>query len=226
MTAAATSKLTSLALGVLFLLALCLIPPAAMASGELEPNDSFETATGPLAAGATYAGVLENDADVDTYFFYVTRPSSDVEFTITDPTIDGGGIYVELDDAQEVGIDNVDVPAEDFDTLSLTLDPGKYYLSVETEEFEQFNEAYAITTSGTGAGSFSSQAQAQAQCKTATAATAKAQATLDKAKRRLKQAQKSDSRARKTAARHAVKVAKAKLKDASAEQKLLCSIAA
>jgi multidrug resistance efflux pump len=221
MTSKASAKLVSL-LGAFLVLALCLAP-AASAQTEQEPNDSFETAIGPLAPGATYTGVLENDADVDTYFFYVTSASSQVEFTIVDPTVDGDGVYVELTDSQGVVIDSVDVYAEDFDTLGATLDPGRYYLTVETEEFEQFDEAYEITTSGDA---FSSPAQAQAQCKAATTASLKAQAALDKAKRRLKQALKSGSRQRKAAARHAVKVAKAKLKAASAEQKLLCSIAA
>lgn len=209
-----------------FLLALSLFAPVAYAQSEVEPNDDFETAIGPLAPDATYTGVLADDADVDIYFFYVTRASSTVEFTISDPTVDGGGVYAELDDSAGVGIDNVDVFAEDLDTLNATLDPGKYYLSVETEEFDQFNEAYEIDASGSGAGSFGSYAAVQAQCRTATADTSKAQAALDKAQRRLKQALKSDSRRRKAAARHAVKVAKAKLKAASAEQKLLCSIAA
>ena len=225
MASATTSKIASLVAGAALVLALCLAPTAS-AQAELEPNDSFETATGPLAADATYTGVLENDADVDTYFFYVTSASSEVELTISDPTVDGGGVYVELDDSEGEAIDSVDVYAEDFDTLGATLDPGRYYLTVETEEFEQFDEAYEITTSGAEAGSFSSPAQAQAQCKVATTATSKAQAALDKAKRRLKQALKSGSRQRKAAARHAVKLAKAKLKAANTEQKLLCSIAA
>ena len=225
MASATTSKIASLVAGAVLMLALCLAPTAS-AQAELEPNDSFETATGPLAADATYSGVLENDADVDTYFFYVTSASSEVEFTIADPTVDGGGVYVELDDSEGEAIDSVDVPAEDFDMLDVSLDPGRYYLLVETEEFEQFNEAYEITTSGAGTGSFGSQAQAQAQCKAATTSSSKAQAALDKAKRRLKQALKSDSPRRKAKARHAVKVAKANLKAAGAEQKLLCSIPA
>jgi hypothetical protein len=225
MASTATSKLASMVAGTVLVLALCLAPTAS-AQADLEPNDSFETAIGPLAADATYTGVLENDVDVDTYFLYVTSASSEVEFTISDPTVDGGGVYVELDDSEGEVIDSVDVPAEDFDTLDVTLDPGKYYLLVETEEFEQFNEAYEITTSGAGGGSFGSHTQVQAQCKAATTTASKAQAALDKAKRRLKQALKSDSRERKAKARHAVKVAKAKLKAASAEQKLLCSIPA
>jgi F0F1-type ATP synthase epsilon subunit len=210
-------------LAVTFALALCLAPLAS-AQTELEPNDSFETATGPLAADATYSGVLTNDVDVDVYFFYVTRASSQVHFTISDPTFDGSGAYIELDDSEGTVIDSVDVFAEDFDTLEASLDPGKYYLYVETEEFEQFNEAYEIATSG-GAAAFASPAEAKVQCRTATTAVSKGQAALDKAKRRLKQVLRSDSRERKAKARQAVKLAKAKLKVTSAEQKLLCSIA-
>ncbi len=223
------SKLASIAAGAVLTLALCF---ASIAQAESEPNDSFETANGPLASGATYSGVLENDADVDTYFFYVTKPASRVELTISDPTVDGGGLYAELDDSEGTEVDSIDVfPADGFlddgfDTLDETLDPGVYYLSLETEEFDQFDETYAIRTSGSGAGSFSSPAAIQAQCRTATADTSKAQAALSKAKRQLKRALKSGSHRRKSKARHAVKVAKAKLKAAGAEQKTLCSIAA
>jgi hypothetical protein len=217
------SKLASIVAGAALVLALCF---ASAAQAESEPNDSFETANGPLVSGAAYGGVLENDADVDTYFFYVTRASSQVNFTIDDPTVDGGGVYVELDDSQGMGIDNVDVFAEDFDTLEETLDPGKYYLSLETEEFDQFDEAYAINISGPGASSLGSYAATQAQCRTATTDTSKAQSALEKAKRRLRRALKNGSSRRKAKARHAVKVARAKLRAASAEQKLVCSIPA
>jgi hypothetical protein len=225
MTSTHPSKLASILTGAVLTLALCFAPTAS-AQTELEPNDSFETATGPLASGATYNGILENDADVDIYYFYVTSASSRVELTINDTTLDGGGIYVELDDSDGAAIDSIDVFAEDFDTLDVILDPGKYYLLVETEEFEQFDETYEIDTFGAGAGSFGSYAETQAQCRAATTDTSKAEAALDKAKRRLKQALKSDSPRRKAKARHAVKLAKAKLKAVSAEKKLLCSIPA
>jgi multidrug efflux pump subunit AcrA (membrane-fusion protein) len=223
MTPTALSRLTSIVVGAVLALALC-FAPAASAQAEAEPNDDYETATGPLAPNTTYTGLLDSDADVDIYFFYVTSAASEIHLTISDPTVGGGGVYAELEDSEGEEIAPVDVPAEDFGTLEATLDPGIYYLWVEMEEYEVFDEAYEITTSGAGAGSFSSPAQAQAQCKAATAAATKAQAALDKAKRRLKQARKSDSRERKAKAQHAVKLAKAKLKAASAEQKLLCSI--
>lgn len=217
-------KLTA-CLAATLLLALCLAS-AAGAQTEAEPNDDFETATGPLTAGVTYSGVLTDDTDVDVYFFYVTGASSPTHFTISDPTVDGGGVYVELDDSAGETIDSVEVLPENFNELDAVLDPGKYYLYLETAGYEQFDEAYEIATSDGGSGSFSSPAQVQAQCKTAATATSKAQAALEKAKRRLKQALKSGSRQRKAAARHAVKLAKAKLKAAGAQQQQVCSIPA
>jgi hypothetical protein len=217
-------RFASIVVGAVLALALCLAhSPSAQA--EVEPNDDYAMATGPLAPGATYTGLLSNDADVDVYFFYVTSASSETHLTISDPTVDGGGVYVELDDSEGEEIDSVDVPAEDFDTLAANLDPGKYYLWVEMTNYEVFDEAYEITTSS-NAGAFGSYTDTQTSCRTATAAAAKAQAALDKAKRRLKQARKSGSHERKAKAQHVVKLAKAKLKAVSTEQKLLCSIPA
>lgn len=222
MASIAPSRLTALVVGALLALALCL-SLSAPAAAEVEPNDDYELATGPLASGVTYTGLLDSDADIDIYFFYVTRASTEIDFTISDPTVGGGGVYVELDGSEGEEIAGVYVPAEDYDTLGAILDPGQYYLWVETGDYGVFDEAYEITTSGAGAGAFSSLAQVQAQCRTTTAAASKAQAALDRAKRRLKHALKSDSRGRKVKARHAVKVAKAKLKAVSAE-KLSCSV--
>jgi hypothetical protein len=209
---------------ITLLLALCLFAPVAHAQSEVEPNDDFETATGPLAAGVTYEGVLPDEDDFDAYFFYVTGESSQVEFTIVDPTVDGGGVYVELDDSEGGVVDSIDVFAEDFDTLAATLDPGKYFLLLTTEESDQFDEAYEIDTAG-DAGAFASPAIVQAECRTAAADTSKAQAALDRAKRRLKQALRGGSHGRKARARHAVKIAKAKLRAATALQQV-CSISA
>lgn len=209
-------KLVSLALGLLFLLALCLIPAAARANGEVEPNDTLETATGPLVAGATYGGVLSDDADIDNYYFYVTSPSA-VSFTIADPTVEGGGVYTELLDAEGEVIDSIDVFPEDFDTLEAELDPGKYYLSLETEGFEQFDEAYEIVTAASGGG-FAPPADFAAVCQSATAGVGAAKAALRRAERRLARARRGHSRARKARALRKVRAAKARLRAARAAQ--------
>ncbi len=66
-------RLIACAVGALLILSLCLAP-AASAESEFEPNDTFETAYGPLAADATYPATLETEEDVDTYYFYATNP--------------------------------------------------------------------------------------------------------------------------------------------------------
>jgi hypothetical protein len=226
MTPETASKLTSLALGALLLLALCLIPTAAMAVGEFEPNEDSETAYGPLAAGVTYAATLESGEDFDNYYFYVTgKGSSWVEITIANTTVDGDGLFAELVDADEAALDEVYVPGEDFDLFEAELEPGVYYLAIQTELFEQFNETYEIRAEG-GPGAFATQAEVQAQCRKATSSISKARAALQRAKRKLRQANKSGSRKRKAAARRAVKRAKARLRAARANSAPLCPIPA
>lgn len=206
------------------LLALCLAPATATAAGEFEPNDTFETAYGPLAAGVTYSATLETGEDFDNYYFYVTgQGGTRVEVTIADTTLDGDGLFAELTDADEEVIDEISVAGNDFGTFEEELQPGAYYLAIQTEFFEQTDETYEIRTEG-GAGAFGSQAEVQAQCRTATAATSKAKAALEKAKRKLKRARRSGSRQRKAAAQRAVKAARARLRAANADAALLCSI--
>ena len=226
MAPATASKLTSLALGALLLLALCLIPAAAMAVGEFEPNEDSETAYGPLAAGVTYVATLESGEDFDNYYFHVTGQSPTwVEITITNTTLDGDGLFAELVDTDEAALDEVYVPGEDFDVFEAELEPGVYYLAIQTELFEQFDETYEIRAEG-GPGAFATQAAVQAQCIKATSSISKARAALERAKRKLRQANKSGSRKRKAAARRALKRAKARLRTATAGAAPLCPIRA
>jgi hypothetical protein len=216
MTPATASKLMSLALGALLLLALCLIPTAAMAAGEFEPNEDSETAYGPLAAGVTYAATLEHDEDYDNYYFYVTGQSPTwVEITITNTTVDGDGLFAELVDIDEYALDEVYVPGGDFDTFEEELEPGVYYLAIQTEYFEQFDETYEILAEG-GGGAFASESAVRAQCRRAAASISRAKAALARAKRKLRSALRGRSRQRKAAARRAVKRARTRLRAATA----------
>ena len=79
-----TKNLLGGVVGAILFLALC-FAPAAMAAGEFEPNDDFDVAYGPLAAGATYSATLENGDDLDTYYFFVAgQGGTPVEITIAD----------------------------------------------------------------------------------------------------------------------------------------------
>jgi len=223
MSTATANRLTSLALGILFLLALCLIPPAAMGSGEFEPNEDPETAYGPLASGVTYAATLEDGEDFDYYFFYVTGSgASPVGITITDTTVDGDGLYAELFDAEEETIDEIEMLGEESDFFEEDLAPGVYYIAVETALFEQFNETYEIRAEGSG-GAFSPQNAIQTECRRAGTAISKARVALKRAQRRLRRAIKRHRpRRAKAAARRAIRTARARLKAANANAELLC----
>jgi hypothetical protein len=205
------------------LLALCFGPTQALANGEFEPNDSEETAYGPLVAGTTYSATLENGDDLDNFFFYVTgEGETPVHVTITDTTPGGDGLYAELSDDEDV-IDELDVFGDDFDSFDEDLPAGKYFLSLETETFEQTNETYEIQVEG-GNGAFVSESAIHAQCGSSTANVAKAKAALRRAKRKLKRARKSHSAHRKIVARRAVKIAKANLRDARSTAAQNCAI--
>jgi len=223
MTSITPAKIASIVAGTALLLVLCLAPATATAAGEFEPNDDSETAYGPLAAGVTYAATLESGEDFDYYYFYVTgRGASPVAITITNTTADGDGLFAELLDADEAPLDETYVPGEDFDVFEADLEPGLYYLALQTELFEQFDETYEIRAEG-GAGAFASQAEVQAQCRKGTAAVSQAKAALVRAKKRLRRVIKNrGSRKAKAAARRAIRTARARLKAVNAGAALLC----
>lgn len=223
MTSITPAKIASIVAGTALLLVLCLAPATATAAGEFEPNDDSETAYGPLAAGVTYAATLESGEDFDYYHFYVAgRGASPVAITIANTTIDGDGLFVELLDSDEGPLDEINVPGQDFDVLEADLEPGLYYLALQTELFEQFDETYEIRAEG-GAGAFASQAEVQAQCRRDTAALTKARAALAQARKRLRRVIKNrGSRKAKVAARRQIRTARARLKTANADAALLC----
>ncbi len=45
----------------------------ALASGEYEPNDSFNTAAGPIMSGGPISATIETENDEDYYFFYLPQ---------------------------------------------------------------------------------------------------------------------------------------------------------
>jgi hypothetical protein len=76
--------------GLVLILALLAGAPVAFASGEYEPNDTFDTATG-LAGETDYNATFETDNDEDWFVFYLSRPAQvDVSATfLTAPESDG-----------------------------------------------------------------------------------------------------------------------------------------
>lgn len=202
------------------------IAPTATAEPSYEPNDTLDTAYGPLVAGTTYSGTIADVWDDDNYYFYVTDPDgSQVSVTVNDTTVGGDGVYFELDDSEGSSIDNADVNGEDSATLQDKLDPGKYYVSVSAELDDETNENYSLSIAAEP-GTLGSYTDVQLNCKSAKSAVSTAQAALDQAERRLKRTRKSSSKRRKAQARRAIKAAKDKLNAANAAMKATCSIPA
>ena len=104
---------------------------AARAAGEFEPNDSRETAYGPLSGGKVYTGTFETENDYDWYLFYV-KTYSQVEISgsmLPGSYCQGSIRYVELLDGDGQEIRTFEIGAtNEIGRLNITLDPGRYYL--------------------------------------------------------------------------------------------------
>lgn len=141
-------------LGVI-MLGLLMLGASARAAGEYEPNDSRETAYGPLAGGTWYTASFETDNDVDWYVFYI-KTYSQMEFSaglvstcsncVNEPLLmlyDKDGKFI--DDFYSGELNEVR-------HLYLTLTPGRYYFEVnyaDTGDRYKFriDPAPSITTS-------------------------------------------------------------------------------
>jgi hypothetical protein len=132
-----------------------LFASSANAANEYEPNDSRDTAYGPLAGGTNYTATFETTNDVDWYVFYV-KTYSQMDFSATMLTDGCGYSPPDLDLLDKDG-----KPVDSFEAgyinttehLLLTLSPGRYYIEIEnyfcTQERYRFriDPAAAITSS-------------------------------------------------------------------------------
>lgn len=114
---------------------------SAQAAKEYEPNDTLETAYGPLAGGTAYTAGLETDNDVDWYVFYI-KTYSQMDFSATMlknvyyrdavslSLYDKNGYRVGSEEGTgfEAGYINVT------NHMYLTMNPGRYYLQVSRNE--------------------------------------------------------------------------------------------
>lgn len=130
----------------------------AQASKEYEPNDSRETAYGPLAGGTTYTATLETENDSDWYLFYVKTYS---QMEISGAMLPGahctGSIrYTEVLDADGDELTSFSIGApNEIGRLNVTLNPGRYYLKLKSRWSEcngdrynfRIDPAASITTS-------------------------------------------------------------------------------
>jgi hypothetical protein len=163
-------------LGVALVIAL-LAPAVSLASQPAyEPNDSLQTAAGPLANNSKYEAAIETGNDVDDYYFYVTTPTTaQVTLTVTNLGPGFEGLEARIKDSHGDTVSTIDqsLYPEDYAVGAATLEAEKYFLQVNSE-WGGFNVQYKFTTAGTD-GTFGSYATIQANCAAAQAVVNSAQ---------------------------------------------------
>ena len=76
----------------------------ASASGPYEPNDTLAQAEGPLVGGQTYTAVIENETDVDWYYFYVNgQRQMNIALTAVSSGCSGRSQYLYDADGKSLG---------------------------------------------------------------------------------------------------------------------------
>jgi hypothetical protein len=145
-----------LALIAISILACLLFASSARASNEYEPNDTRETAFGPLEGGKSYTATFETENDVDWYVFYI-KTYSQMDFTAS-TSCDGAwhDVSLGLMDLDGKGINGLEAgQTSETNHLRLTLNPGRYYLQTDNlwgectgEQYHfQINPAASVTAS-------------------------------------------------------------------------------
>jgi hypothetical protein len=129
-------------LGVAVLLTL-VFGASAFAVKEYEPNDTRETAAGPLEGGKPYTATFETDNDVDWYVFYI-KTYSQMDFTATEVTnCDYHSVYLRLLDKDGKSIESFSAgPVNQVNHLHLTMEPGRYYFEVRNPGCSNENDVY------------------------------------------------------------------------------------
>lgn len=122
------------------LVALLVFSSSAWATGEFEPNDSRETAAGPLEGGKAYSAGFETDNDIDWYVFYV-KTYSQMDFSAG---IASGHEYTEayielLEKDGEYVSSFYSGELNKTNHLLRTLSPGRYYLKMEGATKDTYN---------------------------------------------------------------------------------------
>ncbi len=114
---------------VVALMALALAPALAMA--DVEPNDGIEQAEGPLAGGVDHDGTISTENDVDWYVFYISERAQ-MKFTLTTFKGCGRGASLDLRDASGSEFDGLFASEDRTEELNLTLDPGRYFITMSS----------------------------------------------------------------------------------------------
>ena len=119
------------------------LSPAPTPSGQdsYEPNDTPEQATGPLALGQTYQSYIWDEGDVDVYTFGIDQPLI-VQISLTHITAVADYDLFLSNEAGELLASST--RAIDRETIELSLQPGTYYVTVESFSGFSQNEPYSV----------------------------------------------------------------------------------
>ena len=119
------------------------LAPAPTPRGEdsYEPNDTPEQATGPLALGQTYQSYIWDEGDVDVYAFGIDRPLT-VQISLTHITaVADYDLFLSNEAGDLLASSTRAIHRE---TIELSLQPGIYYVTVETFSGFSQNEPYSV----------------------------------------------------------------------------------
>lgn len=105
---------------------------SASASGEFEPNDTFNTAAGPIQAGVDISATYETVNDEDYYFFYLPQQTQ-LRYTLRNSTSAPYRICLDLYQQTPSSVDYIDdgflsVNSGQTGSNAISLGPGKYYM--------------------------------------------------------------------------------------------------
>lgn len=105
--------------------------PVANALGEFEPNDSRQTAAGPLVSLQTYSATMETENDLDYFKFYVADRSAQTSFLAIKNSGDGfDSMNMELVDSGGMVLQRAFAFGRQGTTgeILYSVGPGKYFL--------------------------------------------------------------------------------------------------
>ena len=112
-------------------LTLLVFASSAPATGEFEPNDTRDTAYGPLEGGTPYTATFDTENDVDWYVFYVkTYSQMDFSATLVKSEHNNSFLVELLNKDGSYVHDFYSGEVNETRHLLYTLNPGRYYLKI------------------------------------------------------------------------------------------------
>lgn len=103
---------------------------SARAAGPFEPNDSYNSAYGPLVAGTTYSGAFETENDPDYFYFYLPTLTQ-MQYQLVTPASNAVYNTLWIYHAGLDGSNTLESSLEVFvgttGTGAVTLERGKYF---------------------------------------------------------------------------------------------------